>query len=150
MMYFSAAVSSPASFGSIVTRSSICVKELTSTSSCEQAPSVEEEAQHEVVGSLSCTSSFTDTCTWSSAISTILRSGSDLIITGGSNLGVVMARETVGEEGEDEDEEEEKGEVEENATEEEVEGKEKTVVGKPGWPRGVRMIVFVPENGGRV
>jgi hypothetical protein len=60
-----------------------------------------------------------------------------------------MARETVGEEdGEDEDEEEEKGEVEENATEEEVEGKEKTVVGKPGWPRGVRMIVFVPENGG--
>ena len=64
-----------------------------------------------------------------------------------------MARETVGEEeGEDEDEEEEKGEVEENATEEEVEGKEKTVVGKPGWPRGVRMIVFVPErdmNGGR-
>jgi hypothetical protein len=61
-----------------------------------------------------------------------------------------MARETVGEEeGEDEDEDEEKGEDEENATEEEVEGKEKTVVGKPGWPRGVRMIVFVPENGGR-
>ena len=39
---------------------------------------------------------------------------------------------------------EEEEEKEENATEEEVEGKEKTVVGKPGWPRGVRMIVFVP------
>jgi CO dehydrogenase/acetyl-CoA synthase beta subunit len=62
-----------------------------------------------------------------------------------------MASETVGEEEgeeEEEEEEEEKGEEEENATEEEVEGKEKTVVGKPGWPRGVRMIVFVPENGG--
>jgi hypothetical protein len=59
-----------------------------------------------------------------------------------------MASETVGEE-EGEEEEEEKGEEEGNATEEEeVEGKEKTVVGKPGWPRGVRMIVFVPENGG--
>ena len=55
------------------------------------------------------------------------------------------------EEEEDEEEEEEKEEVEEeeeekeeSATEEEVEGNEKTVVGKPGWPRGVRMIVFVP------
>ena len=65
----------------------------------------------------------------------MLRSGSDLIITGGSNLGVAMAIETVGEE---------EGEEEEKATEEEVEGNEKTVVGNPGWPRGVRMIVFVP------
>ena len=102
---------------------------------------MEEEAQQEVVGSRSILSSFTSTCclqqihtasiasfisTCSSAISTILRSGSDLIITGGSSFGVAMARETVGEE------------------EEEVEGKEKTVVGMPGCPRGVRMIVFVP------
>ena len=43
-----------------------------------------------------------------------------------------------------EEEVEEEEEKEENATEEEVEGNEKTVVGKPGWPRGVRMIVFVP------
>ena len=87
--------------------------------------------------------------TWSSVISTMLRSGSDLIITGGSNLGVAIAIETVGEEeGEEEEkeevEEEEEEEKEEKATEEEVEGNEKTVVGNPGWPRGVRMIVFVP------
>ena len=56
-----------------------------------------------------------------------------------------MASETVGEE-EGEEEEEEKEEEEENATEEEVEGKEKTVVGRPDWPRGVRMIVFVPKS----
>ena len=78
----------------------------------------------------------------------MLRSGSDLIITGGSSLGVAIAIETVGEEeGEEEQNEEveeEEEEKEENATEEEVEGREKTVVGKPGWPRGVRMIVFVP------
>ena len=77
----------------------------------------------------------------------MLRSGSDLIITGGSSLGVAIAIETVGEEeGEEEEKEEveEEEEKEENATEEEVEGNEKTVVGKPGWPRGVRMIVFVP------
>ena len=48
-------------------------------------------------------------------------------------MGVAIASETVGEEGK-----------EEKATEDEVEGNEKTVVGKPGWPRGVRMIVFVP------
>merc|ERR1719327_924354 len=112
MMYFSAAVNSPASFGSIVTRSSIWVKELTSTSSWEQGPSVEEEAQHEVVGSIA--SSFTSTC-WSwSAISTMLRSGSDLIITGSSTLGAAIAKDTVGDEEEEEDEEEE--------------GSEKTVV----------------------
>merc|ERR1719270_2049597 len=116
-MYFSAAVNSPASFGSIVTRSSIWVKELTTTSSWEHGPSVEEEAQHEVVGSISSiASSFNSTC-WSwSAISTMLRSGSDLIITGSSTLGAAIAKDTVG---------------------------------KPGWPSGVRMIVFVPENGGR-
>jgi len=138
MMYFSAAVNSPASFGSIVTRSSIWVKELTSTSSWEHGPSVDEEAQHEVVGSISSiASSFTSTC-WSwSAISTMLRSGSDLIITGSSALGAAIAKDTVG----DDDEEEEE--------EEEEEGSEKTVVGRPGWPSGVRMIVFVPENGGR-
>ena len=71
--------------------------------------------------------------TCSSATSTMLRSGSDLIITGGSILGVAIASETVGEEGK-----------EEKATEDEVEGNEKTVVGKPGCPRGVRMMVFVP------
>lgn len=53
-------------------------------------------------------------------------------------MGVAIASETVGEEGK-----------EEKATEDEVEGNEKTVVGKPGCPRGVRMMVFVPENEGR-
>ena len=39
------------------------VKELTSTSSWEHGPSVDEEAQHEVVGSISSiASSFTSTC----------------------------------------------------------------------------------------
>ena len=39
------------------------VKELTSTSSWEHGPSVDEEAQHEVVGSTSSiASSFTSTC----------------------------------------------------------------------------------------
>ena len=61
----------------------------------------------------------------------MLRSGSDLIITGNSTLGAAIAKDTV------DDEEEE---------EEEEEGSEKTVVGKPGWPSGVRMIVFVPER----
>ena len=59
----------------------------------------------------------------------MLRSGSDLIITGSSALGAAIAKDTVG----DDDEEEE-----------EEEGSEKTVVGRPGWPSGVRMIVFVP------
>ena len=59
----------------------------------------------------------------------MLRSGSDLIITGSSALGAAIAKDTVG----DDDEEEE-------------EGSEKTVVGRPGWPSGVRMIVFVPER----
>ena len=46
-----------------VSGGSTCVKELTSTSSWEQGPSVEEEAQHEVVGSTSSiASSFTSTC----------------------------------------------------------------------------------------
>ena len=63
----------------------------------------------------------------------MLRSGSDLIITGSSTLGAAIAKDTVG----DDDEEEE---------EEEEEGSEKTVVGRPGWPSGVRMIVFVPER----
>ena len=62
----------------------------------------------------------------------MLRSGSDLIITGNSTLGAAIAKDTVG----DDDEEEE----------EEEEGSEKTVVGRPGWPSGVRMIVFVPER----
>ena len=62
----------------------------------------------------------------------MLRSGSDLIITGSSALGAAIAKDTVG----DDDEEEEE--------EEEEEGSEKTVVGRPGWPSGVRMIVFVP------
>ena len=60
----------------------------------------------------------------------MLRSGSDLIITGSSTLGAAIAKDTVGDEEEEEDEEEE--------------GSEKTVVGRPGWPSGVRMIVFVP------
>ena len=63
-------------------------------------------------------------------------------------MGVAIAIDTVGEEeGEEEEKEEveeEEEEKEEKATEEEVEGNEKTVVGNPGWPRGVRMIVFVP------
>ena len=59
----------------------------------------------------------------------MLRSGSDLIITGSSTLGAAIAKDTVGD---DDDEEEE--------------GSEKTVVGRPGWPSGVRMIVFVPER----
>ena len=59
----------------------------------------------------------------------MLRSGSDLIITGSSTLGAAIAKDTVGDEEEEEEEEE---------------GSEKTVVGKPGWPSGVRMIVFVP------
>ena len=64
----------------------------------------------------------------------MLRSGSDLIITGSSTLGAAIAKDTVGDE-------EEEGEEEE-----EEEGSEKTVVGRPGWPSGVRMIVFVPER----
>ena len=64
----------------------------------------------------------------------MLRSGSDLIITGSSTLGAAIAKDTVG------------GEEEEGEEEEEEEGSEKTVVGKPGWPSGVRMIVFVPER----
>ena len=59
----------------------------------------------------------------------MLRSGSDLIITGSSTLGAAIAKDTVG----DEEEEEE-------------EGSENIVVGKPGWPSGVRMIVFEPER----
>ena len=61
----------------------------------------------------------------------MLRSGSDLIITGSSTLGAAIAKDTVGD-----DEEEGEGE-----------GSEKTVVGRPGWPSGVRMIVFVPGGG---
>ena len=63
----------------------------------------------------------------------MLRSGSDLIITGSSTLGAAIAKDTVDEEEDEEEEEEE-------------EGSEKTVVGKPGWPSGVRMIVFEPER----
>ena len=62
----------------------------------------------------------------------MLRSGSDLIITGSSALGAAIAKDTVGDDEEEEEEEE---------------GSEKTVVGRPGWPRGVRMIVFVPGGG---
>ena len=65
----------------------------------------------------------------------MLRSGSDLIITGSSTLGAAIAKDTVGDD-DDNDEEEE----------EEEEGSENMVVGKPGWPSGVRMIVFVPER----
>ena len=61
----------------------------------------------------------------------MLRSGSDLIITGSSTLGAAIAKDTVDDEDEDEDEEED-------------EGSENMVVGRPGWPSGVRMIVFVP------
>ena len=63
----------------------------------------------------------------------MLRSGSDLIITGSSTLGAAIANDTMGDEEKEEEEEEE-------------EGSEKTVVGKPGWPSGVRMIVFVPKR----
>ena len=46
-----------------VSGGSTWVKELTSTSSWEHGPSVDEEAQHEVVGSISSiASSFTSTC----------------------------------------------------------------------------------------
>ena len=61
----------------------------------------------------------------------MLRSGSDLIITGSSTLGAAIAKDTVGDDDDNDDEEEE-------------EGSENIVVGRPGWPSGVRMIVFVP------
>ena len=61
----------------------------------------------------------------------MLRSGSDLIITGSSTLGAAIAKDTVDDDDDDEEEEE---------------GSENMVVGRPGWPSGVRMIVFEPER----
>ena len=45
-------------------------------------------------------------------------------------MGAAIAKDTVGDEEEEEEEE----------------GSENMVVGRPGWPSGVRMIVFVPER----
>ena len=143
IIYFSAAVNSPAIFGSRLTRSRVCVRLFKSKSSFEQQSAdsfPDKTAAHDTVGSLSTDIStfsvFTSLSVVSSSvsISTMLMSGSDLMTMSGSALlmtSIIVVEDMV-------------FSGVNTAVLNMGSGKLKIVLGKEVFPKGVSIIVFVP------